>query len=804
MAEFEVTELRAFSDQATLGVTPIAFTEFDKVVLEAELGSRDIPLVLNSSPSIYASADSGGAGDARVNVRGFSQRNISIMVNGVPINDLENGWVYWSNWDGLGGVSRTIQVQRGLSYATLPTPAIGGTMNVITDPASARRGASVRLETGSGDFYKFTGVVNTGIVNDRFAVTAGAVVKEGDGNFDGGWTKGRGYYIGASWDINDRNRLEFYAFGAPQQHGQRFDANIAVWDADYARKLGYSEADVQAAIASGPVDAGVDFNSNYSPVSESYSGLQYYWGDTHRREKRGFLNETVNYFHKPQINLNWYSTLSENLNLGTVVYYSGGRGGGSGTYGSVLRYGNTHPLKGNVDWDATIERNQTTLATDGSGDRVSRGVLRNSVNNQDQYGVISKLNFQVNPDLKMMAGIDWRTATIDHFREVRDLLGGDYYLDSSSDFWAGPTKRYLGDKVNYDNTNTIDWLGLFVQGEYDRGPINAFATYGYSTIEYSFVDHFADDGTGNQLRLDSGSFDGHQIKGGVRYSFNSQLSAYVNAGWVSKVPIFDAAIDDTAGAVIPDAENEKFQSYEAGVRWETADGRFNVSGGVYYTEWRDRTVAAFSRDQNGRELITYARGINSNHAGIEIESAYQPNRWVRFDGALSFGDWYYTDDVRGDAYYIDTQEPIPGFTGALYVKDVKVGDQPQSQAAYAVTFFPVEGLSIKLLGRWYDRHWADFDPVTRSDPNDRGQSWRAPSYTVYDLHVNYALPQPVGPAEVSLFLHVFNLFDKMYISDASDNSSFEGINSAPSHSAQRAAVFLGEEISFNTGVQIRF
>src|SRR5690606_9517157 len=57
MAEFEVTELRAFSDQATLGVTPIAFTEFDKVVLEAELGSRDIPLVLNSSPSIYASAD---------------------------------------------------------------------------------------------------------------------------------------------------------------------------------------------------------------------------------------------------------------------------------------------------------------------------------------------------------------------------------------------------------------------------------------------------------------------------------------------------------------------------------------------------------------------------------------------------------------------------------------------------------------------------------------------------------------------------------------------------------------------------
>ena len=40
------------------------------------------------------------------------------MINGVPQNDMENGWVYWSNWDGVGDGTSSIQVQRGLSVLT--------------------------------------------------------------------------------------------------------------------------------------------------------------------------------------------------------------------------------------------------------------------------------------------------------------------------------------------------------------------------------------------------------------------------------------------------------------------------------------------------------------------------------------------------------------------------------------------------------------------------------------------------------------------------------------------------------------
>ena len=811
---FVVNEMADFADQAVLGTTPVAFTEFTKETISNELGSRDIPLVLNSAPSIYASEDSGGAGDARVNVRGFSQRNVAIMINGVPTNDMENGWLYWSNWDGLGDVSQSIQLQRGLSNTSLPMPSIGGTMNIITDPSASQAGGSVKVEMGNDGFQKVTGVFNTGILDDKFALTVAAVAKKGDGTFDYGWTKGQGYYLGATWFVNDLNRLELYGIAAPQQHAQRFDGNIALWSVAEAKKLGYTDAQIAQVNAfnssprffgSGPLDAGFRFNSNAAPISSSYTGQQYYLGGTHDRYDANFMNERVNYYNKPQVNLNWFSEISDTVKLATVLYYSGGEGGGSGTYGSLLRYGYDSPLSQNYDFQSTIERNMSQTP-DANGEKASRGILRNSTNYQDTYGLISKLTFDVTEDLNVTVGADMRTAEIEHYREVRDLLGGDYYVDTRNEFdtTADQRKKRLGDKVNYWNTNTVDWLGLFATAKYDRGPISAFGTYGYSSIDYSYLDHFKKGVDGNELFAEATGLDGNQIKGGVNYEFTEQFSAFFNAGWVDRAPIFDGAIDDSTGQLVPDPTNEKYTSMEVGGRWSTPDNNFWIAANAYFTTWRDLTGTDVNEQA---DLVTYQRGIDSDYNGIEIESAYKVNQWVRLDAAASFGDWTYVNDVAYTQYTISTRQQIPN-TNKLYLDGLKVGDQPQTQVTYAVTVFPTDGLSIKLQSRWYSDYYADYDALTRNNPADREQSWKIPSFTVYDLHVNYNLPETFGPFNVSLFAHAFNLFDSTYIADASDNSSFEGLPpghlGVQSHSAQSASVFFGQKFRWNIGAKFRF
>ena len=76
------------------------------------------------------------------------------MINGVPQNDMENGWVYWSNWDGGRDATSSIQIQRGLSAVNLATPSIGGTMNIITDPSLKKKGGKFKQEVVRVDFLK--------------------------------------------------------------------------------------------------------------------------------------------------------------------------------------------------------------------------------------------------------------------------------------------------------------------------------------------------------------------------------------------------------------------------------------------------------------------------------------------------------------------------------------------------------------------------------------------------------------------------------------------------------------------------
>ncbi len=814
------------ADKAKERETPVAFSEIDKKDMERTLGSRDIPLVLNVTPSVYATAQGGGAGDARINVRGFNQRNVAIMINGVPVNDMENGWVYWSNWDGIGDATSSIQMQRGLSAVNLATPSIGGTMNVITDPAAHKMGFKLKQEFGNDGFMKTSLFANSGLINNKFAISAGGVRKVGDGLIDKTWIANWAYYFGAAWNINDNNRLEFYALGAPQRHGQNlYKQNAATYDAAYAMdELGYTQTQVDEF-----VEQGRRYNQNWSPVNSSYTGKQWLGSSEGDRYDSEFINERENFFHKPQINLNWYSNLSKKVSVYATAYYSGGVGGGTGTYGKVYR----RDADGNLgdddykfyygrrpwswDWNETIAVNSADSGTyyvdkkaiwKDNGESI--GILRNSRNNQWTVGTIAKALWRVSDPVTITLGVDWRTAEIDHFREVRDLLGGSYYMDNSDQL--NPNKKVgLGDKIVYNFTNNVDWLGFFGQAEYSAEKVTFYGTAGYSTIKYKHTNHFRDDGNGNETVLEADAIGGYQIKGGASYRFTEQVSVFANAGYISKVPIFDNVIDDGSATLAEDPQNEKFTTFEAGVNFKTLDGKFTVNGNFYYTDWKDRALSRGVQNEDGTEGIIFLSGMNQTHMGFELEGAYQPIQMLRFDFAGSFGNWTYTDDVNGR--YRDYSDPNnPDKEYNYYVKDLKVGDAPQTQFALAATLFPVTGMNFQVSYRYYANYFADWNPFSRTDETDREQVWELPSYGLLDLHFGYYLPFDMGGVRVQVFGHMFNVLDEVYVQDATDMSKYNalkpeadgGVEGVVAHSAQTAEVFLGIPQTWNAGINIEF
>ena len=191
----EIEEVKVIGNLAQDRKTPVAVTTLGKKELQEELGSQDLPMILNSKPGVHATQQGGGDGDARITIRGFDQRNVGVMIDGVPVNDMENGWVYWSNWFGLDQITSQIQVQRGLGATKLAMPSVGGTMNILTDNTGGKREIRVRQEYGTGNFFRTALSYKSGTLKNGWGILFSGSYKQGDGWVDGLNTQGGFYYL---------------------------------------------------------------------------------------------------------------------------------------------------------------------------------------------------------------------------------------------------------------------------------------------------------------------------------------------------------------------------------------------------------------------------------------------------------------------------------------------------------------------------------------------------------------------------------------------------------------------------------
>ena len=266
--------------------TPIAVSTISAQEVLLKVGNQEFPEIMNKTPGVYATKQGGGYGDSRISLRGFNQRNTSFLINGQPVNDMENGWVYWSNWQGLTDVTSSIQIQRGLGATSLAVPSVGGTVSIFTKSAEKAQGGSITQMVGNNGYIKTTALYNTG-VNDKGWSSSYLLTKwSGNGyiyNTSGaGWT----YFASVGYSPEGSNHsLNLSALGAGQWHHQR---DVWVSIRDY-QNFG---------------EEGIDRRWNTN-------------GGTLGGEE---FNMRRNFYNKPLATLNWDWDISDNVQLNTSLY----------------------------------------------------------------------------------------------------------------------------------------------------------------------------------------------------------------------------------------------------------------------------------------------------------------------------------------------------------------------------------------------------------------------------------------------------------------------------------------------------
>lgn len=119
--------------------TPVAVSNVMMDYIEEKMGTQEFPEILKATPGVHANKEGGGYGDSEIYMRGFDNTNTATVINGVPVNDMENGNVYQSNWQGLRDVTSVMQTQRGVGASKVSAPSIGGTINIVTKGVDAKK-----------------------------------------------------------------------------------------------------------------------------------------------------------------------------------------------------------------------------------------------------------------------------------------------------------------------------------------------------------------------------------------------------------------------------------------------------------------------------------------------------------------------------------------------------------------------------------------------------------------------------------------------------------------------------------------
>jgi outer membrane receptor for ferrienterochelin and colicin len=781
-----LAEVEVIASVAIDRKTPVAVSTIKSQTIEEKVGNQEFPEILRYTPSVYVTKQGGGFGDSRINVRGFDQRNTAVMINGVPVNDMENGWVYWSNWAGLTDVSSRIQMQRGLSASKLAIASVGGTINIITNAAEMDKGGKFSVDIGNNGYQKYGIMLSTGLGKSGWAFTIQGTHTRGNGYVDGTTFRAYSYFMSLAKKINDRHTLVFTGLGAPQWHHQR--------------DIGQYDGIMFQDILDHP--QGIRYNSKWG----EYNGEEFTW----RR----------NFYHKPKFYANWYWSISNKTELATTAYMSFGRGGGTGPRGQLNgsyenssrfyddRYGDDHLGQIRFDdidnWnsgstDYPSEWGDPKQIWDSVGD-IDNGddffgdkyvntsrygfIRRASMNSHNWYGILSTLTHDFNDNLYLVAGIDLRSYKGMHYRRITNLLGADAYFTDTNVNIAGEfisqekeanaiVDMQDDKKLNYHNDGLVGWQGAFAQLEYSNDNISAHISGSISNQSFKRIDYFnyyysdaLSEAAGLEETMESEKVNraGGNIKGGINWNITSKHNVFFNGGFYSRQPLFDAVFLNFVNQINDELVNEKVTGLELGYGFRSKYLNANVN--LYRTTWKDRFRQTEVELGGGAEGTANLSGISQTHTGVEIELYGEIAKNLMLEVMFSLGDWTYSDNVNVNVY--DEDRNLLGDT-ILYLNNVKVGDAAQTTARVALTYTFLK--NFRVYGSYYyaDKLFADFDPTERAflDENNLG-SLELPNYSLVDAGLYYDF-KAGKKLNFTAKVNINNIFNETYISESESN-----------------------------------
>ena len=567
---------------------------------------QDTPMALATQPGAFAYSDAGnGIGYSYLTLRGFPQRRISVLVNGVPLNDPESHEVYWIDHPELISATSELQIQRGVGSALYGAAALGGSVNVETSPFGDAPRASV---TGGGGTFGTRRVIfegASGPLTGGWSLYGRYARVETDGYRDDSWSRLWSYVLGARRVLGNQTfRVNLY--GGPEETHLAYLGN----DPDHMNGL---------------VTGDVDRDRRFNPLT--YDGER-------------------DHFFEPHYELIHDWAANPALTVSQTLYWFDGRG-----YYDEKRDGvplSDYRLPG-------IPTTDTLLYPRDHYAQDSTGVLI-----RDAQGRATIVNFDVTRRREIVdrqAG--WIPRARWHYGGGALTVGGELRFHDGHHFGS----VIAGDPLPpgtpnpspyYDYTPRTLSSGLFARWEWDL----ANGLRATSDLAWRHQAYYMRDDQFDGVKFDQ-KYDFGLPRVALSWQPAASWSAFASYAYASREPalrdLYDGEtvgsvplyghIDQAAGIYEdPLIHPEHVNDYELGGAFHV--GTASLSANLYRMDFRDELVYAGQFDTDLGYPIT-GNAARSVHQGVELAGAasrrVSRDTELAFDGNLTLADNHFIE-----------------------------------------------------------------------------------------------------------------------------------------------------------------
>lgn len=692
-----------------------------------EGGAQGVSSALNASRDAFLSTASFVFSNARFRIRGYDFENFTTYMNGMPVNDLEDGGVFWGQWGGLNNVMWNRDNSIGLQPTTFTFGGIGGAYSIDNRASKQRKQLQVSYAATNRNYRnRLMATYSTGLLKKGWAVSLSASRRwASEGYVPGTFYDGYSYFLSVEKLIGNNHSLALTALGAPTRNGRSAAATQEMYNI-----------------------AGTNY---YNPN----------WGYQNGRKRNAVVGNT----HQPMFILTHEWKINNQSNLLTSAGFSFGRSARTAldwnnapdprpdyyrylpSYieDSTMQAVAEKILRDNeymrqIQWDQLYEANASSWETIDSVDGIAgnsvtgkraRYIVENRVQSTKRFNLASTYNNSITDHIAVTAGLTYQMQMTRNFKEVEDLLGADFYVDvnqfAERDFPdsfsvaqndINRPNRILktGDKFGYDYVMNIHRAGLWGQGNFKYNHIDFFvaAELSYTTFwrdGKTRVGLFPDNSYGKSAMQ---NFFNYAFKGGLTYKIDGRNYLFANGAYVSRAPYFENAFISprTRNQVVDGLKSETIYSAELGYIFRSP--RVKLKADLFFAQFNDATKTMSYYHDDLRTLVNYTlSNIDTRHIGMELGADVKVYKGFSANAVLSLGRYTYINRPTATITQDNNQTTLTNET--VYAKNFNVAGTPQMAMSLGINYRDPKFWFVNVYFNYYDWMWLDYNPSRRTE-----------------------------------------------------------------------------------------